>query len=312
MRLVVALGGNALLRRGEPLTARIQRENVRAACEAIAPVALGNEIVVSHGNGPQVGLLALQQAAYLGVEPYPLDMLGAQTEGMIGYVIEQELGNLLPVERPFATILSMTQVDPADPAFLTPTKPIGPVYQKAEADRIAAEKGWTFSLDGNGWRRVVPSPRPKRIFETRPVQWLLEKGTVVIFAGGGGIPTTYEPSGRLVGVEAVIDKDLASSLLAREIGADVFVMATDADAVYAGWGTPGARAIRRISPAGLRALTFPAGSMGPKADAACDFAEATGKPACIGALVDIGRMLRGEAGTTVTTASTKTEWYAGA
>jgi carbamate kinase len=311
MRLVVALGGNALLRRGEPMTARIQRENIRKACEAIAPVAEGNEIVVSHGNGPQVGLLALQQAAYLGVEPYPLDMLGAETEGMIGYVIEQELGNLLPFERPFATILSMTEVDPADPAFSRPTKPIGPVYGKAEADRIAAEKGWTFAPDGAEWRRVVPSPRPKRIFETRPVKWLLEKGTVVIFAGGGGIPTMYEPSGRLVGVEAVIDKDLASSLLAREVGADAFVMATDADAVYADWGTPSARAIREIHPAELRKLPFPAGSMGPKVEAACEFAEETGRPASIGALEDIGRMLAGAAGTTVSSLCRATQWREG-
>ena len=170
MRVVVALGGNALLKRGEPMTAENQRANVKRACEALAPVANDNEIVISHGNGPQVGLLALQQSAYAHVEPYPLDVLGAQTEGMIGYVIEQEMGNLLPFERPFATILSMTEVDPADPAFGNPTKPIGPVYTKEEADRMAAEKGWTFKPDGNGWRRVVPSPHPKRIFEIRPVK----------------------------------------------------------------------------------------------------------------------------------------------
>jgi carbamate kinase len=308
VRIVVALGGNALLRRGEPLTAHAQRENVRKACRVIAPIAEGNDIVVSHGNGPQVGLLALQQASYTGVDPYPLDMLGAETEGAIGYVIEQELGNLLPHERPFATILSMTEVDPEDPAFRHPTKPIGPVYDKAEADRIAAEKGWTFAQDGDKWRRVVPSPRPKRIFETRPVKWLLEKGTVVIFAGGGGIPTMFVEGSRLVGVEAVIDKDLASSLLAREIEADLFAMATDADAVYAGWGTKEARPIRRIHPAELRKLPFPAGSMGPKVEAACEFAEATGKPASIGALEDVARMLRGEAGTTVSTSVASTVW----
>jgi len=309
VRLVIALGGNALLKRGEPMTAHAQRANVRRACEEIAPICAGNEIVVSHGNGPQVGLLALQQAAYTGVEPYPLDMLGAETEGMIGYVIEQELGNLLPKERPFATILSMTEVDPADPAFRNPTKPIGPVYGKEEADRIAAEKGWTFAPDGSAWRRVVPSPRPVRIFETRPVKWLLEKGTVVIFAGGGGIPTMFVDGNRLVGVEAVIDKDLASSLLAREVEADAFVMATDADAVYAGWGTPAARAIRRAHPDDLRKLPFPAGSMGPKVEAACDFAERTGRPASIGALEEIGRILAGEAGTTISTAAPGLSWY---
>jgi len=309
MRIVVALGGNALLRRGEPMTAENQRANVKRACEALAPVADANEIVISHGNGPQVGLLALQQSAYAGVDPYPLDVLGAQTEGMIGYLVEQELGNLLPFERPFATILSMTEVDPDDPAFRNPTKPIGPVYAKDEADRMAAEKGWTFKADGNGWRRVVPSPRPKRIFEIRPVKWLLEKGTVVIFAGGGGIPTMYRPGHTLAGIEAVIDKDLASSLLAREVGADAFVMATDADAVYLGWGTPEARALRKVSAAELRKYAFPAGSMGPKVQAACEFAEATGKPAAIGALEDSARMLRGEAGTTVVREAVETEYW---
>ena len=309
MRIVVALGGNALLRRGEPMTAENQRANVKRACEALAPVADANEIVISHGNGPQVGLLALQQSAYAGVDPYPLDVLGAQTEGMIGYLVEQELGNLLPFERPFAPILSMTEVDPDDPAFRNPTKPIGPVYAKDEADRMAAEKGWTFKADGNGWRRVVPSPRPKRIFEIRPVKWLLEKGTVVIFAGGGGIPTMYRPGHTLAGIEAVIDKDLASSLLAREVGADAFVMATDADAVYLGWGTPEARALRKVSAAELRKYAFPAGSMGPKVQAACEFAEATGKPAAIGALEDSARMLRGEAGTTVVREAVETEYW---
>lgn len=309
MRIVVALGGNALLRRGEPMTAENQRANVKRACEALAPVAARNEIVISHGNGPQVGLLALQQSAYASVEPYPLDLLGAQTEGMIGYVIEQELGNLLPNDRPFATILSMTEVDPDDPAFHLPTKPIGPVYAKAEADRMAGEKGWTFQPDGAGWRRVVASPRPRRIFEIRPVRWLLEKGTVVIFAGGGGIPTMFGPDGRLTGVEAVIDKDLASSLLAREVQADAFVMATDADAVYLGWGTPEARAIRTMAAADLRAHAFPAGSMGPKVQAACEFAEATGRPAWIGALEDTARMLEGEAGTRIVGAACRTEFW---
>ena len=309
MRVVVALGGNALLRRGEPMTAENQRANVKKACEALAPVANDNEIVISHGNGPQVGLIALQQSAYAAVEPYPLDVLGAQTEGMIGYIVEQELGNLLPFERPFATILSMTEVDPADPAFGNPTKPIGPVYGKDEADRMAADKGWTFKADGNGWRRVVPSPRPKRIFEIRPVKWLLEKGTVVVFAGGGGIPTMYGPNRTLTGIEAVIDKDLASSLLAREVEADAFVMATDADAVYLGWGTSEARALKKVSAAELRKYAFPAGSMGPKVQAACEFAEATGKPAAIGALEDSARMLREEAGTTVVREAVETEYW---
>ena len=203
--------------------------------------------MITHGNGPQVGLLALQGAAYDKVETYPFDVLGAETEGMIGYMIEQELGNLLPFERPFATLLTMIEVDPADPAFGDPTKFIGPVYDKPDADRVGAEKGWTFKADGDKWRRVVPSPLPKRVFELRPIKWLLERNTVVIAAGGGGIPTMYEPGKErhLIGVEAVIDKDFASELLARELDADLFVMLTDADAVYLDWGKPSQRGIRR-------------------------------------------------------------------
>jgi carbamate kinase len=301
MLVVTALGGNALLRRGEPMTADNQRRNVRIAAEALAPVAAEHQLVIGHGNGPQVGLLALQGAAYAKIETYPLDVLGAETEGMIGYMIEQELGNLLPFERPFATLLTMIEVDPNDPAFKNPTKFIGPVYAKAEADRIAAEKGWVFKQDGEHWRRVVASPEPRRIFELRPIKWLLERNTIVIAAGGGGIPTAYVPGARrkLEGIECVIDKDLASELLARELDADLFVMLTDADAVYADWGKPTQKAIRRGSPAALAAMSFAAGSMGPKVDAACRFAAATGKRAAIGALPDMAKILAGEAGTTV-------------
>lgn len=301
MLIVTALGGNALLRRGEPLTAENQRKNVKIACEALAPIAMQHQLVIGHGNGPQVGLLSLQQTAYAKVEPYPFDVLGAETEGMIGYMIEQELGNLLPFERPFATLLTMIEVDPADPAFKEPTKFIGPVYDKADADRLAAEKGWTFKPDGDKWRRVVPSPLPKRIFELRPIKWLLEKNTIVIAAGGGGIPTMYEPGKdrHLIGVECVIDKDLASELLARELGADLLVILTDADAVYLDWGTPSQRAIRRASPDALEAFSFPAGSMGPKVEAACRFVRLTGRRAAIGALADLSRIIDGEAGTTI-------------
>jgi len=220
---------------------------------------------------------------------------------MIGYIIEQELGNLLPFERPFATLLTMVEVDPGDPAFRNPTKFIGPVYTKADADRVAKEKGWAFKADGEHWRRVVASPQPKRIFELRPIKWLLERNTIIIAAGGGGIPTMYEPGAnrKLVGVECVIDKDLASELLSRELDADLFVMLTDTDAVYVDWGKPAQKAIRRASPAALSAMQFPAGSMGPKVEAACRFASATGKRAAIGALADLGRIIAGEAGTTV-------------
>jgi carbamate kinase len=301
MRIVVALGGNALLRRGEPMTSEVQRRNVRIAARALAPIAHGNELVVSHGNGPQVGLLALQGAAYKPEEAFPLDVLGAETEGMIGYMIEQELGNLLPFEVPFATLLTMVEVDREDPAFAKPTKFVGPVYEKGEADRIAAEKGWVFGQDGPRWRRVVASPEPKRIFEIRPIKWLLERGTVVICAGGGGIPTLYEPGAdrRLIGVEAVVDKDACSELLAREVEADLFIMATDVEAVFVEWGTPRQRGIREAHPASLQRHDFPAGSMGPKVAAACHFALATGRTAAIGALADIPAIVRGEKGTRI-------------
>jgi carbamate kinase len=301
MRVVVALGGNALLKRGEPMTAEVQRGNVRTAAPALAVVAGKHQLVLSHGNGPQVGLLALQAAAYAEVQAYPLDVLGAQTEGMIGYVLEQELGNLLPVEVPFATILTMVEVDPADPAFGDPTKFVGPVYSKSQADQLAGEKGWVFKPDGDRWRRVVPSPEPRRIFEIRPIRWLLDKDVVVICAGGGGVPTMYAPDAdrTLVGVEAVIDKDLASELLAREVGADLFVMATDVDGIYTGWGTPEQRKLGRVTPGELRELPFAAGSMGPKVDAAARFVEATGKRAAIGGLAEIEAIVDGDAGTQV-------------
>jgi carbamate kinase len=301
MRIVVALGGNALLKRGEPMTHDAQRANIQVAARALAPVAQQHQVVLAHGNGPQVGLLALQASAYKDVEAYPLDVLGAQTEGMIGYMIEQELGNLLPFEVPFATILTMVEVDPDDPAFKNPTKFVGPVYDKAEADRLALEKGWVVKPDGDKWRRVVPSPLPKRIFELRPIKWMLEKGTVVICAGGGGIPTMYLPDGTrtLVGVEAVIDKDLASELLARDLEADLFVIATDVKGVYLDWGKPEQRMLGWVTPDELRSYNFPAGSMGPKVQAAIQFVEKTGKRAAIGSLEDIEQIVAGTAGTNI-------------
>lgn len=297
MRIVVALGGNALLRRGQPMTAENQRENVRIAAKALAPITDGNQLVISHGNGPQVGLLALQSAAYEEVEAYPLDVLGAQTEGMIGYMIEQELGNLLPIEVPFATILTMVEVDPEDPAFQNPTKPIGPIYTQEDAKLLETEKGWVMKPDGEYWRRVVPSPEPHRIFEMRPIHWLLEKGTIVICAGGGGIPTIFNSEGNLEGVEVVIDKDRASSLLAFELEADLLIMATDADGVYLNWGTDSAEKISTTTPDEIEKHEFEAGSMGPKVEAACDFVRRTGQRAVIGALADLPAMVAGTAGT---------------
>jgi carbamate kinase len=286
------------------MTHDVQRANIQVAARALAPVAQDHQLVLAHGNGPQVGLLALQSSAYKEVEAYPLDVLGAQTEGMIGYMIEQELGNLLPFEVPFATILTMVEVDPSDPAFQNPTKFVGPVYDKDEADRLRGEKGWVFKQDGAKWRRVVPSPLPKRIFEIRPVKWLLEKGTLVICAGGGGIPTMYDPDKErwLTGIEAVIDKDLASELLAREVEADLFVIATDVNGVYLDWGKPEQRMLGRVTPDELRSYPFPAGSMGPKVEAAIQFVERTGKRAAIGSLADIGAIVAGTAGTNVVAA----------
>jgi carbamate kinase len=304
VRVVVALGGNALLRRGQPLAAENQRANAREACRALAPLAREHELVISHGNGPQVGLLALQGSAYTAVDTYPLDILGAQTEGMIGYLIQQELGNELPFDVRLASLLTLVEVDAADPAFGDPTKPIGPIYEKEEADRLAAEKGWTFKPDGTSHRRVVPSPAPKRIFGLEPVRWLLEQGCVVICAGGGGIPVMYTdepvPAGRrLTGVEAVIDKDLASALLASDLGAEALLIVTDVDAVYSAWGTPEQRAIRRATPAALESSEFAEGSMGPKVRAACMFVEQTGGFAAIGSITDTEALLRGERGTVV-------------
>ena len=301
MRIVVALGGNALLRRGQPMTAENQRENIRTATAQIARIAPGNELVVAHGNGPQVGLLSLQAAAYTAVSPYPLDVLGAETEGMIGYMIEQELGNLLPPDAPFATLLTQVEVDPKDPAFQNPTKPIGPVYSESEAKSLAAEKGWSIAPDGDKFRRVVASPKPKRIFEIRPIKWLLEKGTIVICAGGGGIPTMYDEDGKLKGIEAVIDKDLASSLLAQQLNSDLLVIATDVNAAFIDWGKPTQKGIAQAHPDELEKLGFASGSMGPKVEAACEFARKTGKTAVIGALADIEAIVQGKAGTRVST-----------
>jgi carbamate kinase len=298
---VIALGGNALLRRGDPMTTEVQRQNIRTAARAIAPLAAGHSIVIAHGNGPQVGLLSLQAEAYAGAEPYPLDVLDAATQGMIGYLIQQELRNLLPPGRQVATVLTMITVDPADPAFARPAKFVGPVYDKADAGKLAAAKGWAFRQDGNAWRRVVPSPQPRQIVEIEPITWLLDRGAVVICAGGGGIPAVHpsSASGALAGVEAVIDKDLASELLAEDIAADLFVMATDVDGVYLDWGTPRQRRLGQVTPQELAGYEFPAGSMGPKVQAAARFAAKTGRRAAIGSLADIAGIVAGTAGTNV-------------
>jgi carbamate kinase len=298
MRIVVALGGNALLRRGQPLEADLQRANVEQAVEAIAELASDHDLVVTHGNGPQVGLLALQATSYTGVEPYPLDVLGAESEGMIGYLLEQGLANALP-GRPVATLLTQVIVDPLDPAFERPTKPIGPVYTEEEAKRLAAGRGWAVAPDGASYRRVVPSPEPQAIVEMEAIRLLVEAGVLVVCVGGGGIPVVADEHGALRGVEAVIDKDFSAALLAARLGADFLLMLTDVAAVERGFGTPQATAVRQASPDELRALEFAAGSMGPKVEAACRFVETTGGRAAIGALSDASRIVGGEAGTLV-------------
>lgn len=299
MRIVIALGGNALLKRGEPMTAQNQRANVRLACEQIAKAYEGNELIVTHGNGPQVGLLALQNNAYKPVPMYPLDVIGAESIGMIGYMIQQELANFVPKSASLCNVLTQTEVDPKDPAFANPTKPVGPVYTKEEAEALAEKEGWTIAPDNDKFRRVVPSPEPKRIFGLRGLKDLVSAGHIVICCGGGGIPTYYDEKGRLVGAEAVIDKDLASSVLSRDIEADVFIIATDVEGAYLDWGTPQQRRIAKVDPKTIRSYGFAKGSMGPKVEAACRFVEATGKTAVIGALHEIDQILAGKAGTRI-------------
>lgn len=292
MRVVVALGGNALLRRGQALSASNQLENIKRVAVQLARVAQKHQMVLTHGNGPQVGLLALQSAAYTEVETYPLDVLGAQTEGMIGYLLEQELANLLPATSTVTTLLTRVQVDPLDKAFERPTKPIGPVYTQEQAERGVSEKNWSIAPDGTGFRRVVASPQPLRVMGLEPIRWLMERGALVIAAGGGGIPVAACPGSRLLhGVEAVIDKDLCAGLLARELVADCLIIATDVAAVYLDWGLSNQQALGRVSPKELAKHQFPAGSMGPKVAAACRFVNETGKRAVIGSLEEIEGML---------------------
>jgi carbamate kinase len=298
--VVIALGGNALLQRGEPVSADVQRRNMKRAGASIAEVAKNHHVVLTHGNGPQVGLLALQEASYSDIFQNPLDVLGAETEGMIGYLIEQELSNRLP-GREILTLLTRVEVDPADPAFENPTKPIGPLFEPEEARRIAKNLGWTLAPDGDKLRRVVPSPLPKEIIPAKIFRRLLVRGVLVVCAGGGGIPVIWKEDKGWRGVEAVIDKDRTASLLAQEVGAQALVMLTDVPAIQKGFGTPEAEDIQRTCPAELKAMAseFPAGSMGPKVEAAMEFVEATGGFAAIGSLADAPAIVRQEAGTIV-------------
>ncbi|MGK7916468.1 MAG: carbamate kinase [Prochloraceae cyanobacterium] len=298
MLVVIALGGNALIRRGQSPEVEIQRQNIKLAAKAIAEVAREHRVVVTHGNGPQVGLLALQAEAYKQVQPYPLDVLDAETEGAIGYLIEQELRNQLP-EQQIVTLLTQIEVDPRDPAFARPTKPIGAVYSETEAKQLAKERGWAVAADGNVYRRVVPSPEPKRILELPTIELLVKVGALVVCAGGGGIPVIVTSAGSICGVEAVIDKDLATALLATELQADALLLLTDVDAVYHNWGTPEAQPIFMTTLSELSNYSFAPGSMQPKVKAACRFVEATVGMAGIGKLEDAAEILRGDRGTIV-------------
>ncbi|MDJ0728008.1 MAG: carbamate kinase [Prochloraceae cyanobacterium] len=298
MLVVIALGGNALIERAQPPEVEIQRENIKRAAKAIAKIAREHRVIVTHGNGPQVGLLAMQAEAYQGVKPYPLDVLDAQTEGAIGYLIEQELCNQLPNQQ-IVTLLTQIEVDPDDRAFERPTKPIGAVYSETEAKELARSRGWSIGADGNFYRRVVPSPEPKRILELPAIRLLVEVGALVVCAGGGGIPVVVNPEGSICGVEAVIDKDLAAALLATELQADALLLLTDVDAVYTDWGTEQARAIKAITPKELAKYRFAAGSMQPKVTAACRFVEKTGGMAGIGQLEAAAEILSGVRGTIV-------------
>jgi carbamate kinase len=299
MLVVIALGGNALLRPDQPLEAEVQRKNVlEAVAAAIAPIARRHQLVITHGNGPQIGLLALQAAAYDKVAPYPLDVLGAESEGMIGYLIEQALAIALP-DREIATLLTQVEIDPADPAFARPSKPIGPVYTERQAEDISARTSWTLVKDHSGYRRVVASPAPRRIREINVVKLLVRAGVLVVCAGGGGIPVVATPAGALMGVEAVIDKDSSAALLAEDIGAAALLLLTDVPAVWSKWPMAEGRPIGRTTPAELRALTLAPGSMGPKVAAACRFVERTGGFAAIGALDQAAAILDGNAGTLI-------------
>ncbi|HUD50386.1 carbamate kinase, partial [Parvibaculum sp.] len=298
MRIVVAIGGNALLKRGETLSWENQRINMREAAAALAEVAASNTLVLVHGNGPQVGLLALEADAYKAVPPYPLDALGAESQGMIGYLIAQEMRRALPA-RSIAALMTQTVVDAKDAAFARPSKPIGPVYAEETAGGLAGPRGWTMAKDGAAWRRVVASPAPQRIVEADAIRVLVEAGTLVVCTGGGGIPVVEKDDKTLDGVEAVIDKDLGAALLAHDLDAGRLVILTDVDGVYENWGKPEQRLLREVSAGAIDAGTFAKGSMGPKIEAACRFAKATGRPAFIGSLAEARAVIEGKAGTRI-------------
>lgn len=298
MLIVIALGGNALLKRGEKMDASVMENNVKKAVIALAPLAKDNQLLITHGNGPQIGLLAMQSAAYAGAAPYPMDVLGAETEGMIGYLIARELHNQLPGKN-IVTLLTQTIVHTGGAAYDSPTKFVGPVFSQQQAKQIEMERHWTFKPDGDHFRRVVPSPEPCSILEMPVIRQLVQSNVIVVCAGGGGIPVAHDQHGKLHGVEAVVDKDLASAWLAMELQADVLMMLTDVEGVYANWGTPQQHLLENVTVAELEQYQFPEGSMAPKIEAACRLVCCDGAMAFIGKLEDAGKLLDHKAGTCI-------------
>lgn len=304
MRVLIALGGNALLKRGEALSFENQLTNIHRAALQLARIAEKHDVILTHGNGPQVGLLALQAAAYTAVAPYPLDVLGAESQGMVGYLLEQALANLLPPDRQVVSLITRVEVDASDSAFTHPTKPIGPMYTEDEAKRLAKENNWAVAADGppdkNGFRRVVPSPRPLRVLNLQALTTLVTSGELVIAAGGGGIPVVKQSGGDgMRGVEAVIDKDLTAGMLAIALKVDCLLIATDVESVFMDWGQPSQQAIGKTTPAFLQTHTFANGSMAPKVASSCAFVSQSGKRAVIGSLEHIEAMLAGDVGTQI-------------
>lgn len=299
MRILIALGGNALLKRGQTMAYETELANVKKASSQILSLCRNNEVIITHGNGPQVGLIALQQEAFNDVAPYPLDAMGAQSIGLIGYMIQKELTGLLGADSKIVSVLTQTEVLADDPAFDNPTKPVGPVYDKATAEQLVKEHGWTMAVDNDHYRRVVASPDPQCILGLSALKTLIESGHLVICCGGGGIPVYFDAEGKLIGAEAVIDKDLASSLLASSLNTDLFIIATDVKGIYLNWSEAGQKLIRQTSPSFLRQKSFAEGSMGPKVQAVCRFVEKTGRTAVIGSLEDINDLAQGHAGTRI-------------
>lgn len=306
MRVLVALGGNALSLKNEPITAQNQRKRVKQAVAPLAKIAEQHELIITHGNGPQVGLLAQQSLANLSSDqsnqstkaPFPLDVLNAETEGMIGYLIEQELINQLPENRRTASLLTMVQVDANDKAFSEPDKPVGPSYPFEKKQSLEDKNNWSFKSKDNEWQRVVPSPEPEDILQSPAIETLLLNDTVVICSGGGGIPVSRSDNA-LIGVEAVIDKDKTSALLAIKLKVDRFIIATKTDGVYRNWQSKTSEKIKNITIKQLKSMQFESGTMAPKIAAAIRFVKQRQQPAVIGSLDELDKIMNFNAGTKI-------------